>query len=174
MPQGTWYIWTTTSSNTTALSYNETIWQGWNVTSTSSTAITYDVNSVRYVEPPPLTKAQLRELRRQEVARQREAERYVEERNAALKRAEDLLVSMLNEQQKQQFELHGEFQVIGSKGGQYVIRRGYAGNVISGRRRYCGHLSDSRIPQADHMLAQKLMIETNEEAYLAVANDVSY
>jgi hypothetical protein len=95
-----------------------------------------------------------------------------EEREAAGAKARQLLLDMLNEVQREMYEKDAYFMVEGSRGGVYRIDDGFQGNVRCElrHRRYCGHLRDSRIPVYDHMLAQKLMLETDEEAFLAVAN----
>lgn len=158
-----WNIWvntqTTASYNSTSSNY---IWETWQ--NTTSATVVYSLNTPRRYTPPPETAAQRRE-------REAAAERIVEERHAATRKAQALLLSVLSKKQAAELKEKDEFTVHGSKGGVYIIKRGIAGNVRRGRYRYCGHLpGDQRYPQEDHMLAQKLMIETDEEAFLAVAN----
>lgn len=95
------------------------------------------------------------------------------------RRANDLLVSMLTDEQRQSYEQHGWFIVVGgSTGRRYRIRcNSYQGNVDllaanDNNRieyRYCGHCRD-RIPLGDHLLAQKVMLEIDETAFIALAN----
>lgn len=160
-----WVRWIT-DNTTTASTTGDFVWNQWQTTSTS-TSITMDYR--RYA-PPPETEAQRQERERRRREAHEQAAKARAEAEAANEKAKTLLLAMLTDKQKHDFHRHNRFTVRGSKGGEYEIQTGYAGNVRSGRRRYCGHLPDARIPQFDHMLAQKLMIETDEEAFLAVAN----
>lgn len=89
-------------------------------------------------------------------------------------RAERLLVENISPKQREQLRLHGYFDVeIG--GNTYRIKRGRQGNVFSldGRggliERLCIH-PEAYVPDADTMLAQKLLLETDEAAFLRTAN----
>jgi len=95
-------------------------------------------------------------------------------REAAEHRAENLLRSMLNAEQRDELERHGHFHVRAAQGRVYRVERGFQGNVklIEGNhatKRYCIH-ADSRLPHADQMLAQKLMLENAEHDFLRIAN----
>jgi len=101
--------------------------------------------------------------------------RFVGE-NTAEARARRLLRDWLSSEQRAQFEQHHYFDVIGcDTGRRYRIHYGIAANVheideigVTGTG-WCflplGHL----VP-GDVMLAQKIALETNETAALAVAN----
>lgn len=92
--------------------------------------------------------------------------------------AEELLTSMLTEDQRQSWRLNGYFEVIGSHGTLYRLHRGIAGNVEwltpdgeSGGR-LCAHptMRESWLPTADVLLAQLLALRTDEREWLALAN----
>jgi hypothetical protein len=94
---------------------------------------------------------------------------------AARERAKALLLANLSAQQRSDYMKHQSFRVIGSEGGWYRINYGRAMNVdkISrwGRKicRYC-FLPHGGLVEEDVMLAQKIALETNEKAALAIAN----
>jgi hypothetical protein len=98
------------------------------------------------------------------------------ERRKAEQRAYALLKRWLSPEQLAQLERHGYFEVRGSHSGQcYRIRREWNMNIdeLDGEGSrvavWCfspaGHL-----PLGDNMLAQKIALETDEQAALAVAN----
>lgn len=106
-----------------------------------------------------------------------EAERY----RAAKERAEGLLYENLSDEQRAEIKRSKFFVVTGGKTGRrYKINAegGLSGNVHeiddSGvlKRRLCAHIDHAaNAPIFDHILAQKLMLEYEEEAFLKVAND---
>jgi hypothetical protein len=99
--------------------------------------------------------------------------------DTAKARARKLLFSMLNADQQKELDEKNHFHLtVHSRDGSmrvYRIEHGYAGNVkllgLDGQpvKRYCIH-ADSRLPYEDQMLAQKLLLETNEEHFLKTAN----
>jgi hypothetical protein len=99
--------------------------------------------------------------------------------DTAKARARRLLFSMLTPDQQKELDEKNHFHLtVYSKDGTmkvYRIEHGYAGNVKllgpDGQpvKRYCIH-ADSRLPYEDQMLAQKLLLETNEEHFLKTAN----
>jgi hypothetical protein len=100
-----------------------------------------------------------------------------EERAAARKRAEELLITHLTDAQRSDLKRDGFFFVESQLGKRYRIRKGREGNVD----RYCdkgekivGKLCihpQAYVPDFDTMLAQKLMLEHNEQEFLRVANE---
>lgn len=89
-------------------------------------------------------------------------------------RAERLLREALTELQIRTLEIDGHFEIVGSLGHRYRIRRGSvrnvdqldeAGTVV---RSLCAAPLD--VPVADAMLAQKLLIESDELAFAFLAN----
>lgn len=94
----------------------------------------------------------------------------------ASRRAKALLHKYLTKEQRQELRGTQAFRVSDRDGRQYLITEGTAGNVyflVGGEERYrlCvvarGHLP---IPVYDLMLAQKLLIETDPEQFLKLAN----
>jgi len=101
-------------------------------------------------------------------------------------RARRLLASMLSPEQREEFEAENRFhlRVIDGKSGEervYRIDQGFQGNVKllgpDGRpvKSYCIHAATTddeghRLPNEDHMLAQKLLLQTDEESFLRIAN----
>lgn len=102
-------------------------------------------------------------------------EEQEQKRAGAQRRALDLLKQILTETQLAAFEKDECIPVDASSGKKYVIKKGRAGNVFSIKdgklvEKYCIHPRDSEVPEADVMLAQKLILETNEEEFLRIAN----
>lgn len=97
-------------------------------------------------------------------------------RAAASARSRALLLSHLTPEQRRTFEEKGWFVVEGGRSKQfYRIHAGYiAGNIHvlqSGKvtHRLCAHCDDS-IPLFDQLLAQKICLQFDEDAFLQVAN----
>ena len=149
-------------------------WVQWN---TASTAITIDASRVVWGEwvqsayVDALGRPLRRRVQRAEAARADDEAAQESRRRAetARERAEELLDSCLNAEQRDQLFALGRFCVTAPSGRVYWIEQGYAGNVYSDGLRFCIHM-DARLPAADHMLAQMLMIQTDEEAFLKTAN----
>ncbi|SRR6266536_2082620 len=96
--------------------------------------------------------------------------------NEADNRAEALLRELLDDQQLEQWKIHRCVDVYGQKTHQlYRLTKARIGNVFhvdeTDRRvaEYCIHYPSS-IPIEDQIIAQKLMIETDEDAFLQIAN----
>lgn len=119
--------------------------------------------------------------REAERARQREAkakeeyEKAQAARIAAEARARELLLSVLSDQQREEYERTKAFRVKAADGKEYRLKHGWAGNVEEldefGKAiaRLCIHPS-AAIPEADNLVAQKLMIETDPESFRRIAN----
>ena len=94
-------------------------------------------------------------------------------REASEIKARELLMSNLSAQQLGEFESSGYFHVNAGRR-TYRIYQGHAGNVAlldaQGKvvRRFCAY--PPGVPAGDAMLAQKLLLETDEGAFLAKAN----
>lgn len=94
-------------------------------------------------------------------------------------RAEKCLRAHLSPSQLQEYLARGRFRVRGSQSGDtYTLMAGRTNNVIRQRgeyaRAYCVE-PDILVPLADHLLIQKLYLETNEARFLenaASAGDV--
>jgi hypothetical protein len=117
------------------------------------------------------------ELARQERVRDEAKKKIFTD--AAKVRARNLLMQMLNADQKKELEEKNLFHLtVHSRDGSmkvYRIEYGYAGNVkLLGNdgqpvKRYCIH-ADYRLPYEDQMLAQKMLLEANEPEFLRIAN----
>lgn len=95
----------------------------------------------------------------------------------AEEKAEKLLLSCLSRQQKKDYKQHEYFIVIGNAtGNRYKITKGRIKNIYlihdydDHVARHCVE-SNERVPMGDHLLAQKLLIEANEEEFLRVKID---
>jgi hypothetical protein len=99
----------------------------------------------------------------------------------AQERARELLMQNLTPQQREQFEKHGFFVIEGGKSRKKYRVRGDKGltanvDVLSADERsvtirLCAHgpLGEG-MPLFDHLLAQKLMLESDEDAFIKIAN----
>jgi len=100
-------------------------------------------------------------------------------RAASKQRARNLLSNFLTPAQKAMLSTKNFFEVtVHGKDGvdrRYRVEQGYAGNVklldAAGNpvKRFCIH-GDSRIPEEDNMLMQKMLLEANEEDFVKIAN----
>ena len=193
-----WQEWTSSTTNTTSATNDGsgTIWMEWTTgTSSTSSSITcspvasnvvwYTWNTedgLRAVPTPAITRSSPEELAyyveaarvqaAAEVERQKKAQA---ERVAAQKRAEKLLLSNLSRQQKRDW-LNAQFFMVRAKSGRTfkvtnrphvnVIEIDGAGNSIVA---WCAG-PEGGVPVQDQFLAQKLMLECNEDAFFQVAN----
>jgi len=109
-------------------------------------------------------------------ARQREHDRWRETQQAARRRAVELLESWLTPGQLADFREHRRFEVVSDTGTRWRINcSGQAGNVErldeagEWESTWCAH-PPGGLPDADAWLAQRLILQTDEAAFLAVAN----
>lgn len=150
---------TYSTSSTTTVLLNVTVWGNWNAV--------YTETQEQRAE---------RERHQAEMTRARELHRQV--REVARTRAEELLLSLLTDEQAASYRDKGWFEVRGSKGGRWRIRnRGQSGNVdlmpeIGEEREatYCAH-PPGQLPDADAYVAQMLHLVTDEEGFMKVANE---
>lgn len=161
-----WTAWNATytiteAATTTWVDVSEQVWSTWNATTTGDTTIRVIPN------PRPETPEERAELVR----------RAQERRHNAQQAAEELLLSCLDEEQTQCYQDPDirSFIVRASSGRQYEISCDrIAGNVYSldedcyRTSKFCIH--PNGIPNPDVWLAQKLLIETDEQAFLRIAN----
>jgi hypothetical protein len=113
-------------------------------------------------------------------------------REEAEQKAYTLLMACLTPAQQKEYREKSRFTVHLPNGNAYQIYRGHAGNVVridAGKRdtqgeykrleRFCIHAYPDTIdggwmPDADHMLAQKIMLEADEGTFRRVANVSQY
>lgn len=175
-----WPAWVETHRGTKTLTSNAT-WIVWNQARTTSTITTGSNLLARDVQISD-EEYQARRVREEAARVEREARYRAEaiERERAKERALLLLREHLTDEQKAELADKRYFSlgVIDSKTGErrtYRIHQGRAGNVEqvdeNGRRlkRFCIH-PDISCPDEDTMLAQKLLLQTNEAEFLRVAN----
>lgn len=115
-----------------------------------------------------------------EAERQRklvDAERL--KREAAERRAQELLEANLDLEQRDRLRKDGHIFVCGKSGHRYRIRKGRSGNVdLVGRdgkitHTLCAHPREY-VPDQDTMLAQKLMLEDDDVGFMNLANRSAY
>jgi hypothetical protein len=156
-----WSQWNQNQSYTYTIT-NSGVWTNWNLTyiyGPSGTQFNYT----------PISIAEVKAERQAEVAAWLKAE------EEALARAERLLLSCLDEIQRDRFQKERVFEVIGRSRRRYLVEYGWAGNVKildeTGKAvtKLCIH-PVRPVPVPDNLLAQKLMIETDEEQFLKTAN----
>lgn len=108
-------------------------------------------------------------------AQRAEAARYRRERDEANARAERLLVENLSLRQRDEYHRNGWFVVFGRNRMRYRIRKGTIGNIDVVNpagdvvHRLCAHIAE-QVPDADNMLAQKLLLEHDDESFHRMAN----
>lgn len=182
---GTWETWYSTSSTTTATT-STVVWDNWNRQWRGASQLV----SRNYAKPVETEEQRTERLAREERLRQEAVERRrlneerwareAEEKKAAEARAEVLLKEHLDEEQRKQLKERNYFELrtIQKDGTErvYRVNRGRQGNVQQIDpanqqviRRFCIHPT-LQVPDADTMLAQKLMLEHAEEDFIKTAN----
>ena len=134
--------------------------------------------NLRNATPEQVAQTQARYREQQDRYREQQAQIQVE-RSAAEKRAELLLQEVLSPKQREELAAKRYFtmETIAKTGERriYRIHRGRSRNVEqvdeSGRRikMLCAH-PVALVPDPDTMIAQKFMLETQEEDFLRIAN----
>jgi hypothetical protein len=94
-------------------------------------------------------------------------------RRRARLRAEALLWAWLSPAQRQQYRARRWFEVTTSSGRRYRILRGGVVRIDPHGSGYCIEAT-SPVPVADEMLANKLLLETDERRFLATAHRFPY
>lgn len=174
-----WTQWNTFYATITASATTDTIWYAWNSgTAANNTTLTATAGDTvyRYYTTPAELEEQARRAREREdeLLRQAAEQRRIAEE--AEERAEGLLREQLNPDQAAEFEKTRSFTVI-SKDGQrrYRVDKGFQRNIVQlddkGKPvlRLCAHAC-ANLPDFDHMLAQKLWLEHDEELFVKIAN----
>lgn len=88
-------------------------------------------------------------------------------------RARGLLLSLMTETQRNQWEIHRAFGVIGSRGGRYML----TGNGVVGTTRgYASYCLQSKrlLPEWDSVIARKTWIEADEPTFRLLAVRTAY
>ena len=95
----------------------------------------------------------------------------LEPRTAAEVRAKQLLLRILSPTQRAEFERHGFFSVVVAGRGKFCILATSIFNVLEMQSgcSYCARVQ-ARVPLPDLLLAQKLVLENDPQAFFKVAN----
>lgn len=114
------------------------------------------------------------ETEEQRAARIVREQQQMEAKKAAMGRAEELLLACLTDEQRESYLKDGYIDT-NVKDKTYRIEKGFAGNVYLVEKqvkkaRFCIHPTDFRLPQQDAMLAQLLLLNTDEDQFLKTAN----
>jgi hypothetical protein len=88
---------------------------------------------------------------------------------AAKRRARALFLSKLDRKQRRSWFFRRCFTVVAGAGRRYTIARYGPFNIRSDVAAYCVAV-DGRVPVYDKLLAQKLLVEADEQLFLARAN----
>lgn len=186
MVWGTWVQGTTSSTSTngvwsvwvdqgTTSAYQNNVWQAWQ----NSTAVTVVYNNVP--QPPPETEEQRTARLAREAEWRRQSEEAAQLRQVAEERARQLLLEVLDDEQAAELAKDNRFHVKVRDPRDRRFRtfrigcHGTAGNITEldehgkGRYKYCIHLTGWE-PREDSWVAQKLMLETDLEAFERIAN----
>jgi hypothetical protein len=94
-------------------------------------------------------------------------------RREASRRAETLLWAWLSPAQRRQYRARRWFEVTTASGRRYRILRGGVLRLDPRGSGYCIEAT-SPVPVADEMLANKLLLETDERRFLATAHRFRY
>lgn len=169
-----WTGWTTPNSTIViGATTSSLVWSGW-VTANNQHVYQNAADIYRAGVLPQPTEEELaeREQRRLEaIARQAERQREEAEAN---QKAETLLLENLSLVQQEEYRSEKHFHVISRSGKRYRVNYGSTGNVLElvedkPVSRFCIHPRE-QVPHADTMLAQKLLLETDEVAFRRIAN----
>lgn len=177
----TWSNWVSDSTSTAT-----DVWQAWTTsTAGSDSTITYVPWvqwNVKYEETAKERRARLKrekeqraEYERRRVEQEARAAQLKAEQEAAVARAEELLKEHLAVEQVADYDRLKAFLVKAQSGRTYRIKKGWAGNVEllndegTPIMRFCIHPREA-CPEQDNMLAQKFLLETDEEAFERIAN----
>lgn len=181
-----WTSATTTSSDTAWISWvgdsttsgsTDTTWTIWADSGTSGTSA--GANNITYRSYSPNTPPETEEQREARLERERERiereKQRNKERDAAQRKAKELLRGILDKKQLAQFNKTKWFYVVGQSGQRYRIRHGWIGNIDELNTddmvvaTYCIH-PQMHVPIEDSMAIQKLMLEADESRFKQVAN----
>lgn len=182
----TWASWNTDSFDTATTITTTACWAYWNGQHWQRETGTAP-QPARPAQPAEIAMArngmtpeQYQEHRRlqaeRDAANQARLAAELAERQAADVRAKELLVAVLSETQKAEFEKNETFTVISKDGERrYRVKKGWSHNVeridVAGKKLHtlCAHPSQT-VPEYDNMIAQLLFLEHSEDEFLKVAN----
>jgi len=169
---GPTHIWQSWNSGTASTG---DVWYTWCTSTDSTTSAT--PNNITYIATPAvkLTKEQKAENVARRAREKKEANERIAKRAAAKEKAEELLLSLLDENQREDLKENNSFVILSELEKRYRIRRGRVMNVTELDEQnkriasYCAHPFMS-VPDADTMVSQLLMLQHNEQEFLSIAN----
>ncbi len=170
-----WVRWVVTATAVTTAASTEGVWQTW---ATDTSVAWRPARREPAVPPRELTVRERAAELALAAARKAEARRLAAEaaeREEADRRAEELLVAHLDDEQKAEYAADKSFRVTARGGRRYRIHRLWSGHVTrlgdDGRpvERLCAHPRVT-VPLPDNQLLAKLMLENDPEAFHRVAN----
>lgn len=170
-----WYTWTGSGTSTATtyptikISSNDVVWTTWSADSTAGTITvipeTAEQRTAREAEQAEFQRACVQRLKEEEAAKQ-----------LAEQKAFELLKIALSDEEVMMLETEKHIEVRGSNSKTvYRIKKGRARNVQEldengkVKRHLCFHPVIA-CPDFDTMLSQKLLLETNEDEALRIAN----
>jgi hypothetical protein len=180
------YTYTATNATTAASTDDMTVtWAWWNNNVTGAnnsttigltwTSWTSTGNNITAAYQPYQETEEERAAREERLRASVEAQRVrAEEARLAVEKAEALLQAHLDEEQQAMLKREAAFLVSVKSGRKYKVKRGQRGNVHElddqghAVREFCIHPDD--VPDQDAMLAQKLLLETDEASFRRIAN----
>lgn len=169
-----WIKWCETGT-ASSCSYHDssTVWGDWCTASPSATTYVYVYPQQK---PRQCTAAEIKaeEERLERVRKEQEKQR--QEEKAAEKRANELLLSLLDTEQRKQLEETRRFYVVSESGQRYEIdcklRMHNVFEVDENGKRLVEHCiyQQGNLPLPDNAAAQLLMLQTDEKQFKKVAN----
>ena len=84
-------------------------------------------------------------------------------------RAKELFLSKLTDAERRSWAQERRLTITGSGGGSYTLTPYESFNIRAGKKAYCLTVV-GRLPAYDKLLAQRLLVESDEQAFLATAN----
>lgn len=165
---GSWPSWNQQYLNQTGVTQATDTWIIWNQNYCSSQT---------FISPPPpaieLTEEQRAANERRAADRAAEHLKKQQAKELACQKATELLFHFLTGEQKNQYQERGYFETT-VKERTYRIKKGRSGNVQliekgKPRVQYCVHPEED-VPDQDTMLAQLLLLRTDESEFLRLAN----
>lgn len=164
----TWLDWNTLSTTSTSCSTGSSAtWRVW--TGPNQVAVS---RSESYAAIPKITEEQRAE-------NERRLREHVRQQKTIQQRATKLLLQNLNREQQREYVRTKQFKITLSNGNVYLLQRVWSGNVYRLNEqnlatcRYCLHFKTT-IPYEDLLLAQKLLLESNEAEFLQRANKTEF
>jgi hypothetical protein len=178
----TWVFWNSNSIVATGTSISNSVWSYWNIGTASGVTSQVTASAVwgnwnQQIIVNSIGQANFQmplETEEQRVAREARAKQYEEETKAKEIRAQQLLLSFLTEEQAETWQKEKRFEVV-VKGKIYRIKKHERVHLLDEKKKptiaYCIHPSSEHgLPAEDVALSQKLLLETDEEAFLRIAN----